>query len=380
MAQLAGILQERKHLIWGGIAVIVILVIAFSSAGTPKPAKIVSGSLPVSKPVAPDQAKAFLAEINKRTDDVARAQARAEEMKADAERMADQSGHPIPATGTPVAVVRPEKDSNIALSFRAGSKPTDEKSELKNLIESERTALAQNIAASERAFQPALKAAEKPQDKTEVAPLKTKDPVTPEELTLADGKKYRVFEDQVIESVLVNRLNGSFTGPVIVQVSSPVYSHDNEHVLIPQGSRVLGEAARVGSQGQERLAVTFHRLIMPDGFSVNLDKFMGLNQIGEAGLKDKVDHHYGQIFGTSIALGLVSGFSLVGTRGYNAGGIDQYRQGVSSSVGQSSEQVLSRQLNILPNITIREGHRVRVVLRQDLELPAYESHRVPGDI
>jgi len=73
-------------------------------------------------------------------------------------------------------------------------------------------------------------------------------------------------------------------------------------VLIPAGSKILGEAKKVDTFGQVRLAVTFHRLIMPDGFSVNLDQFKGLDQAGATALKDKVNNHYVKIFGASLAL------------------------------------------------------------------------------
>ena len=73
---------------------------------------------------------------------------------------------------------------------------------------------------------------------------------------------------------------------------------------------MLGEAKKIGATGfgqQRRMAVAFHRMIMPDGYSVDLDQFHGLDQIGEEGLKDKVNNHYLQIFGTSIALGVIAG-------------------------------------------------------------------------
>jgi hypothetical protein len=82
-------------------------------------------------------------------------------------------------------------------------------------------------------------------------------------------------------------------------VTTNVYSHDRQHVVIPQGSRILGEARRVDNFGQERVAVFFHRIIMPDGYSVSLDQFQGLNQVGETGLKDRVNNHYMKIFGAS---------------------------------------------------------------------------------
>jgi type IV secretion system protein VirB10 len=113
----------------------------------------------------------------------------------------------------------------------------------------------------------------------------------------------------------MNRLDGDAVGLVKVLVSNPLYSHDHQHVIIPEGTVVLGEAKKIGAAGfgqQRRIAVIFHRLIMPDGYSVDLDQFHGLDQIGEEGLKDKVNNHYLQIFGTSIALGVVAGASQAG--------------------------------------------------------------------
>lgn len=120
---------------------------------------------------------------------------------------------------------------------------------------------------------------------------------------------------------------------------------------------------------------------MPDGFSVNLDDVPGLDQQGATGIQDKVDNHWKSIFGTSVALGLISGFSLYGTQGaLAAGGIDQYRQGVSQSVGQSSNRILETRLNQMPNITILEGHPIKIWISKDLLLPAYDGHRLRGDL
>ena len=62
------------------------------------------------------------------------------------------------------------------------------------------------------------------------------------------------------------RLDGEFAGPVKVMVTNPVYSQDRQHVLIPEGTFILGDAQKVAGFGQKRLAVAFHRMIMPDGY------------------------------------------------------------------------------------------------------------------
>jgi type IV secretion system protein VirB10 len=198
----------------------------------------------------------------------------------------------------------------------------------------------------------------------------------------AIGQPFVLFEGTTIDTALVNRLNGDFSGPVKVMVTNPVYSHDGQHVLIPEGTFILGDVQKVDSFGQRRLAVTFHRLLMPDGYGVDLDRFHGLSQIGETGLSDQVNNHYIQIFGTSIALGIIAGAAEATTNssGYTESGSSAIQQGVAASLAQSGAHVLDRFLNILPTITIREGHRIKVYLSDDLMLPAYENHKVPSDI
>ncbi len=197
----------------------------------------------------------------------------------------------------------------------------------------------------------------------------------------AVGQPYVIYEGLTMDTVLMNRLDGDAVGPVKVLVSNPVYSHDRQHVLIPEGTIVLGEARKIGSVGfgqQRRLAVVFHRMIMPDGYSVDLDQFHGLDQIGEEGLKDKVDNHYLEIFGTSIALGVIAGAAQITQGGgvYGGSGPQVFTNGAASSVSQSATTIMDRFMQIPPTITIREGHRVKVYFTQDMLLPAYENHTI----
>jgi type IV secretion system protein VirB10 len=199
-------------------------------------------------------------------------------------------------------------------------------------------------------------------------------------LNSAHGQPFVVFEGTIINTVLVNRLDGEFAGPVKVMVTNPVYSQDRQHMLIPEGAFILGDVQKVSSLGQKRLAVTFHRLLMPDGYSVDLDQFHGLDQAGATGLKDKINNHYVEIFGASIALGVISGAAEAANlnQGYNESGPEAYKAGIASSLSQSGANVLDRFINIPPTITIREGHRIKVYITQDMLLPAYENHDMPG--
>ena len=195
------------------------------------------------------------------------------------------------------------------------------------------------------------------------------------------GKQYILFEGTILETLLINRLNGTFAGPVDCLVTNDIYSHDGQHVLIPAGTKVLGEARKVEALGQQRLAVSFHRLIMPDGFSVNLDQFTGLNQIGETALRDKVNNHYLQIFGASLAIGILGGVAEAGTgNSFTNSPLDQARAGLGSSLANSSMQILDRFLNILPTVTIREGSRLKIYIAGDLLLPDYADHTIEPNL
>ena len=195
------------------------------------------------------------------------------------------------------------------------------------------------------------------------------------------GKRYVVFEGTILETLLINRLNGTFAGPVDCLVTTDIYSHDRQQVLIPAGTKVLGEAKKVEAFGQQRLAVFFHRLIMPDGYSVSLDQFKGLNQIGETALRDRVNNHYLQIFGVSLAVGILGGISEAGTGNVlTSSPLDRARAGLGSSLANSSTEILDRFLNILPTVTIREGNRVKIYLSGDLLLPDYARHTMQPDL
>jgi type IV secretion system protein VirB10 len=198
-------------------------------------------------------------------------------------------------------------------------------------------------------------------------------PVRPE--LEATSSPYRVLEGTFIDAVLTNRLDGGSAAPVSCLVTNPVYALSGRDVLIPAGARVLGETRPVQALGETRLAVLFHRLLLPDGRSVRLDQFKGLNQIGDAGLRDKVNHHYWSTLGAAAAVGLVSGLSqLIGTAGIGSGDGDRtvvVAGSAADASAQATAQVMARFLNRLPTITIREGHRVKVYVTSDLDLPVW---------
>ena len=177
----------------------------------------------------------------------------------------------------------------------------------------------------------------------------------------------RIHEGSFLEAVLVTQLSGDFPGPVLATVSVPFYSTDRQRILIPRGSRVVGTSQSVANQDQSRLAVSFHRLLLPDGRWVSLE-FHGLNQLGEGALKDQVNRHYFSMFAAVGAVGIVSGLTLRGSNPYG-GGQESFQAGAGQGLGQAAMRILDRFLNRLPTITIRAGHRLRIWFTSDVLVP-----------
>lgn len=201
-------------------------------------------------------------------------------------------------------------------------------------------------------------------------------PLTPYEFDSYGGQLYRVFEGTVLEGVVTNHVDGGFSGPVMLNLTTDLYSHDHQQLLLPQGTRLLGSVQSVGSEQQRKLFVTFHRAICPDGFSIDLGKFLALDQIGTAGLATKVDHGYLQAFAAAAALGGLGGLAQIGNSGSILSPSAQIQNGISSQTATEAMQVLNHFLNRLPVITLKEGSRARVYVGTDLLIPSYAEHRV----
>jgi type IV secretion system protein VirB10 len=200
------------------------------------------------------------------------------------------------------------------------------------------------------------------------------------EFTVADGPLHRIVEGTIVDTILTNRLDGAAAARVNCLVSTPIYSTDQQ-VLIPAGARVLGTTKPVQSFGETRLAVVFTRIVMPNGRVYSLDHFIGLNAIGDAGLRDQANQHYASTFGVSAAVGLISGFAQ-----YLGGGFVNRNSGpiiitgnVGDATAQAATQTMSRFLNRLPTVTIREGHRIKVYLAYQTSQPD-RGLRVAGRI
>lgn len=201
-------------------------------------------------------------------------------------------------------------------------------------------------------------------------------PMAPYDFDTYDGRLYRVFEGTVLEGVVTNHIDGGFSGPIMVSLTTDLYSHDHQELLLPQGTRLLGDVQSVGNAQQRKMFVTFHRAICPDGFSLDFAKYIGLDQIGTTGLATKVNHGYLEAFAAAAAIGGLGGLAQIGNSGSILTPSTEIQNGISTESAVEGEQVLNHFLNRLPVITLKEGSRARVYIGTDLLIPSYAEHHV----
>jgi type IV secretory pathway VirB10-like protein len=185
---------------------------------------------------------------------------------------------------------------------------------------------------------------------------------------------YVVQAGAVIPAALITGIRSDLPGQVTAQVTEHVYdSPTGKYLLIPQGSKLIGVYDSHVSFGQDRVLLVWTRLIMPNGRSIVLERQPGVDTQGFAGLEDQVDHHWGRLFAAAALSTLLGVGSELGATNNDNAIVTALRRGSADSLNQTGQQVVRRNLNIQPTITIRPGFPVRVIVNRDLVLAPYRS-------
>lgn len=175
----------------------------------------------------------------------------------------------------------------------------------------------------------------------------------------------------VIPAVLITGMNSELPGDVVAQVERDVFdSATLRHVLIPKGTRLVGAYDDQIAYGQNRAIVAWTTMVFPDGRTVGLPGLPGLDLQGAAGLQDRTDRHLDRVFGTAVALAAVgTGLALAVPE---RDGVDLSPQTVASAqvaieLGRVATELLRRELDVEPTITVRPGYRLLVFLARAME-------------
>ena len=193
---------------------------------------------------------------------------------------------------------------------------------------------------------------------------------------MAPVSPWEVKAGTVIPAALVTALDSDLPGEAIAQVTEPIYDHvTGRTVLIPQGSRLIGQYDSQVAYGQRRALIAWNRIIMPDGRSINIGSMSGADLSGAAGLEDRVDGHFGQLARGILLSTLfsVGAASAQDARARSSGELvlNSAGSGVATSAQQVGQQVTQRDLNRQPTIKVRAGWPLRVVVNKDMILAPY---------
>lgn len=203
-------------------------------------------------------------------------------------------------------------------------------------------------------------------DRRIVSPDRLSEPVSP----------YIIQAGSIISAALITGIRSDLPGQVTAQVTEHVYdTPTGSHLLIPQGSRLVGQYDSQIAFGQSRVLLVWTRLIMPDGSSIVLERLQGTDPQGYSGLEDAVNYHWGQLFRAAALSTLLGIGTELGSDDENdiARAIRESTQDTISDVG---DEIVRRQLDVQPILTIRPGFPVRVIVSRDLVLAPYGA---PGD-
>jgi type IV secretion system protein TrbI len=141
----------------------------------------------------------------------------------------------------------------------------------------------------------------------------------------------------------------------------------------PQGTKLIGLYDSQVSFGQDRVLLVWTRLIMPNGRSIVLERQPGADTQGFAGLEDEVDQHWGRLFMAAALSTLLGVGSELGATNNDNSIVAALRRGSNDSLNQTGQQIVRRNLNIQPTLTIRPGFPVRVIVNRDLVLAPYQG-------
>lgn len=181
----------------------------------------------------------------------------------------------------------------------------------------------------------------------------------------------------IIPAALITGVRSDLPGQITAQVIETVYDTPSGRIrLIPQGARLIGLYDSQVAFGQSRVLLVWTRLIMPNGRSIVLERQQGADAGGYSGLEDEVDNHWKELFGAaalSTLLGVGSELGSGADSGSNTALLQALRLGAANSLNQTGQQVVRRNLNVQPTLSIRPGFPVTVIVNRDLVLEPYRG-------
>ena len=189
--------------------------------------------------------------------------------------------------------------------------------------------------------------------------------------------QYEIKAGSIFPGVLITGINSDLPGQITAQVSENVYDTiSGRFLLVPQGSRLIGEYDSKISYAQERLLVIWTRIIMPNGNSIGLEGMPGIDLSGYAGVGGDVNNHYGKlvagvVLGSVIGAGAQVAAGGQGSPNVPASFSQLFVAGAAGNINQAGQQITQKNLNLQPTVEVSPGQKINVFLTKDMILKPY---------
>lgn len=181
----------------------------------------------------------------------------------------------------------------------------------------------------------------------------------------------------IIPAALITGVRSDLPGQITAQVTEAIFdSPTGRTKLVPQGARLIGVYDSQVAFGQSRVLLIWTWLILPNGRSIVLERQQGADAGGYSGLEDEVDNHWAELFKAALlstVLGVGAELGSGADTGSNMDIVQALRLSGANSLNQAGQQVVRRNLNIQPTLTIRPGFPVSVIVNRDLVLEPYRG-------
>ena len=185
---------------------------------------------------------------------------------------------------------------------------------------------------------------------------------------------YTIFSGTVIAGVLLTGINSDLPGQIEGQISQNVYDTvAGKHLILPQGTKLIGSYDSRITYGQNRVLVVWTRLIRPDGSNIDLEGMPGVDLSGYAGLTGNVDRHVARLVGAVLLGSLIQAGTSAGTSYTDPTFSDRARQGAGQGINEATQQIVRKELQLQPTIEVKPGERFAVFTTKDIIIPPYEG-------
>ncbi len=173
----------------------------------------------------------------------------------------------------------------------------------------------------------------------------------------------------IIPGVLETAINSDLPGFTRAVVSRDVLSFDGKAVLIPKGSRLIGQYKSAVALGQSRAFIIWTRVIRPDGVSIQIGS-PGTDELGRGGLDGEVDRHFFRRFSGSILLSVLNaGVAAIGRTPSTQISIGS----PSAATGLATSAIQGD--GIPPTIKVAQGEAINIFVARDLDFSGLEPIR-----